>query len=96
MVESSSGTESASSEALYTSHNPTSRSLPYEIGSICYIDDLDKHSEQIFVDLTDSNVVQFTVKVDTGTQVNVLSKHIFKKLGGNISQLKHSKATLEG
>ena len=52
MVESSSGTESSCSEALYTSHNPTSRSLPYEIGRIYYIndiDDSDKHNEHILL-----------------------------------------------
>ena len=99
MVESSSGTESSPSEALYTSCKPTSRSLPYEIGSIYYINDIDdskRHNEQIFADLTDSNGVQFRVKVATGAQVKILPKCIFVKLGGNISQLNHSKATLEG
>ena len=73
-------------------------SLPNEIGSIYYIDDIDdsdKHNEQIFADVTDSNDVQFRVKVDTGAELNVLPKHIFEKLGENISQLKHSKVTLD-
>ena len=70
-----SGEESSSSDGSHKSHNSQSYSLLYEIGSIYYIDDIDgenNNTEQIFTDLVDDNGIKFTVRVDTGAQVNVL------------------------
>ena len=81
---SESSEESSSSDGSHRFHNSQSHSLPYEIGSIYYINDIDgtnNNTEQIFADLVDDKGIKFTVKVDHGAQVNVLPRCIFEKPG---------------
>ena len=88
---SESSDESSSSDGSHRSHNLQSGSLSYETGSIYCIDNTvgaNINTDQIFADLVDDKGVKFTVKVDTDAQLNVLPRHIFENLGGDLPQCK--------